>query len=174
MKLTTVLLLAGLFPLFYATELRPVDTGSKITFVVKNFGININGELKGLTGKIKWDETNPAASVFNVSIDVKTINTGIEMRDSHLKEEEYFHVAKYPAINFTSTAVTSTDITGNLTIKGVTKQVNFPFIVSRTTTGTGFIFEGSFIINRKDFDVGSSSFSLGNEVTVNLKVIAVQ
>lgn len=172
MKLTTLLLLSWLSPSIALTELKPVDTDSKIGFVIKNFGVNTNGEFKGLTGKIKWDESNPASSVFNVSVDVKTINTGIEMRDSHLKKEEYFNVTKYPTINFSSSAVTATNVTGNLTIKGISKQVSFPFTVSRAANG--FVFEGSFTINRKDFDIGSSSFSLGNEVTVNLKVKAVQ
>lgn len=172
MKLTTLLLLSWLFPLLPITELKPVDTDSKIGFVIKNFGINTNGEFRGLTGRIKWEESNPAASVFNVSVDVKTINTGIEMRDSHLKQEEYFNATKYPTINFISTAVTATNITGTLTIKGISRQVSFPFTVSRAANG--FVFEGSFTINRKDFDLGSSSFSLGNEVTVNLKVKAIQ
>ena len=94
------------------------------------------------------------------------------MRDTHLKKEEYFNVDKYPVINFTSTAVSSSTVSGNLTIKGISKPISFPYTVSKPLKGAGFIFEGSFSINRKDFDIGSSSFSLSDAVTVNLKVKA--
>lgn len=172
MKLIVTLLLTFLFPVIASVELKPADPESKVSFVIKNFGINVDGEIKGLTGHIKWDESNPSAASFNVNADVRTINTGIDMRDTHLKKEEYFNAGQYPVINFTSTSVTASTVSGNLTIKGVTKPVSFPYTVSKPIKGPGFIFEGSFSLNRKDFDIGSSSFSLSNDVTVNLKVKA--
>lgn len=155
---------------FTSGDLKPVDTNEAVTFTIKNFGINTSGGIKGLKGIIKWDPANPSASVFNVSVDVSTINTGIEMRDSHLKKDEYFDVEKYPDINFVSTAVTASNLTGNLTIKGVTKQVSFPFTVK--PSNGGFLFEGTFSINRKDFGIGGGSVSLSNSVKINLKVQA--
>lgn len=155
---------------FVSGDLKPVDSNEAVTFTIKNFGINTSGGIKGLKGVIKWDAANPATSVFNVTVDATTINTGIEMRDNHLKKDEYFDVEKYPVISFVSTAVTASNVTGSLTIKGVTRQVSFPFTVK--PSGGGYLFEGSFTINRKDFGVGSGSVSLSNSVTVNLKVQA--
>jgi polyisoprenoid-binding protein YceI len=169
-KFFTLLLPAFISMSFVSADLKPVDATEAVTFTIKNFGINTNGEIKGLKGTIKWDAANPAASVFNVSVDVNTINTGIEMRDTHLKKEEYFNVEKYPVISFVSTAVSAGNITGNLTIKGVTREVSFPFTVK--PSDGGYLFEGEFFVNRKDFGIGGGSVSLGNTVTVNLKVQA--
>lgn len=155
---------------FKSSDLKPVDSNEAVTFIIKNFGINTSGEFKGLKGTIKWDAQNPSASVFNVTVDANSINTGIDMRDSHLRKEEYFNVEKFPVITFTSTAVTSNAVTGNLTIKGITKQISFPFTVK--SSAGGYLFEGSFDINRRDFGIGGGSVSLSNNVTVNLKVQA--
>jgi polyisoprenoid-binding protein YceI len=161
---------------FALLALRPVDSDNAITFVIKNFGINTKGELKGLKGNIQWNEENPAASTINVSADVNTINTGIDGRDSHLKKEEYFDADKYPVLSFVSTGITpgngSYTANGSLTIKGVTKTIAFPF--TATKTANGYLFSGSFTINRIDYGVGKSSMVLGDDVDVALKVQAVQ
>ena len=155
---------------FVSAELKPVDTSEAVTFTIKNFGINTKGEVKGLKGTIKWDAANPAASVFNVTVDAKTINTGIEMRDNHLRKDEYLDTDKFPVISFASTSVTANNIKGNLTIKGVTKEVSFPFTVK--PSNGGYLFEGEFEINRRDFGVGGGSVSLSNSMKVSLKVQA--
>jgi polyisoprenoid-binding protein YceI len=169
-KFFTLIIASVVVMSFTSSDLKPVDASEAVTFAIKNFGINTNGEFKGLKGTIKWDPSNPSASVFNVTVDANTINTDIDMRDDHLRKEEYFNTEKYPTINFVSTAVTANNVTGNLTIKGVTKQISFPFTVK--PSAGGYLFEGSFEINRKDFGVGGSSVSLSNNVTVNLKVQA--
>lgn len=153
---------------FTIVKLRPVDNDNAVTFTIKNFGINSNGELKGLKGTVSWEPANPGASYFNVSVDASTINTGIDSRDNHLRSEEYLNVAKFPTLNFVSTAVTAGNVTGNLTIKGVTKQINFPFTV--TPSGSGYMFEGNFTINRRDYGVGGNSMVLSDVVNVHLKV----
>lgn len=155
---------------FAAVSLKPVDSENAVTFVIKNVGINTKGSLNGLRGLIKWDAANPAASQISVTVDAATVNTNIDARDRHLKEEEYFNVAKYPTLSFNSTAVTATSVTGNLTIKGVTKSITFPITV--TASGKGYMFEGNFNINRRDFGVGGNSFVLSDEVKVTLKVQA--
>jgi len=155
---------------FTVIDLKPVDADDSVTFTIKNFGINTNGSFKGLKGSIKWDAANPSNSSFNVSVDANTINTGIDMRDNDLRKETYFNVAKYPTINFVSTAVTAGNVTGNLTIKGITRQINIPYTVK--PSGNGYLFEGKFSLNRRDFNVGGSSFTLGDNVDVQLKILA--
>ena len=168
MKLSV--LVAFISFLFSINTLKPVDSDDAVTFTIKNFGINTNGSFKGLKGSINWDAANPANSSFNVSVDANTVNTASGMRDDHLREEEYFNVAKYPTISFVSTAVTATTVTGNLTIKGVTKLTSFPYTVA--AAGGGYLFKGSFTINRRDFGVGGGSMVLGDNVVVSLKVLA--
>ena len=173
--LTFIILIAG-FQISNAQQYKPVAEKSDIKFTIKNFGINTTGAITGLKGTIKFDANNIAASSFNVSVEANTINTGNNMRDDHLKKEDYFNVAKYPAISFVSTVISGNKdqytVTGNLTIKGVTKSVSFPFTTK--SDASNLIFSGSFEINRKDFGVGGSSAVLGNSVTVDLKVVAVK
>lgn len=171
--LSFIFLITSIFTVT-AQQYKPVDSKSEVKFTIKNFGINTNGSLAGLKGSIKFDEQNPGNTVFNVSVDVNTINTGVDNRDSHLKKEEYFNVEKYPAISFTSTSVAGTQgkytVNGNLSIKGITKPVSFPFTAEKKDNG--FIFSGEFSIDRKEFGVGGNSAVLGNSVNVSLKVFA--
>jgi polyisoprenoid-binding protein YceI len=170
MKKYILALVPALLMAFVLIDLKPVDADNSVTFIIKNFGVNTKGEFKGLKGTIKWDAANPANSSFNVSVDVNTINTGIDLRDNDLKKETYFNAEKYPTINFVSTTVNGDNVTGNLTIKGVTKEISIPFAV--TPAGSGYLFEGKFSLNRKDFGVGGGSFVLSDHVDVTLKVQA--
>jgi polyisoprenoid-binding protein YceI len=172
MKKGLLLLIPLILFAFTAVELKPVDADDAVTFTIKNFGIPTKGELKGLKGVIKWDPQNISNSTFDVSVDVSTINTGIDMRDNDLKKETYFDAAKYPTITFKSSTVTQQVVTGNLTIKGVTKQVEIPYTV--TKTDSGYLFEGSFSLSRKEFGIGGGSMVLSDHVDVSLKVRAVQ
>ncbi len=153
----------------------PVDEASAIAFKIKNFGINSEGSFKGLKGTIFFDPHNPAVDSLDVSIDAASINTDNNMRDDHLRKDTYFDVEKYPRIRFVASRFTAVDanghfrVTGNLTIKGTTQEISFPFLA--TPAGDDYIFKGSFTIKRRDFGVGGTS-SLGNEVTVSLTVLA--
>lgn len=160
----------------FGQRFKPVDQGSEIGFKIRNFGINVSGTFKGLRGKIVFYPDSLSASHFDVTIDVKTINTGIDQRDNHLRSEDYFEVTKYPEIHFVSTRVTTSTnkeycfVFGNLTIKDVTKEVSFPF--KATPQENDFLFEGEFTLNRRDYNVGGGSISMGDNVTLNLKVLA--
>ena len=160
--------------MYFSTVIEPVDDASEIKFAIKNFGLNVTGKFSGLSGTIQFNPSNLSASVFNVSVDAATVNTGVDMRDSHLKKEEYFDVSKYPSLNFVSTSITGDQngytVSGRLTIKGVTKDISFPFTATRQNDV--MVFTGSFSINRKDFNVGGGSTVMGSNVDVNLKVLA--
>jgi len=169
-------LFAGLFSSLQAQNYSATDEGSAVKFVIKNFGLKTNGSFAGLQGKIEFDPEHPESAKFDVSVDAATIDTDIDSRDRHLKKEEYFDVEKYPHLEFQSTKVTRSNrkeylyIFGNITIKGVTKEIKFPF--KATPKDGGYLFEGSFELNRRDFGVGGSSVSLSDDLTVNLSVFA--
>ncbi len=155
-------------------QYHPVDAGSSIKFSIKNFGINTGGSFTGLQGNISFDRNHPDAAVFDVSIDAARINTSIDMRDDHLRGETYFDVKKYPRINFTSTKISPSPVagemilSGKLTIKEHSKDISFPF--TATPTQDGFLFKGSFQINRKDFGVGGSG-PISNNLEVQLSIL---
>lgn len=147
---------------------------ARISFKIRNFGLTVNGSIAGLEGEIRFDPENLAASVFNVSVDANSVDTGIALRDNHLREETYLHVKKYPRIKFTSIYITKSNelnkwiLTGELTVKDVARKVSFPFSVSKKNNSSFLI--GEFKINRRDFGVGGKSLSMADEVTVMLNV----
>jgi polyisoprenoid-binding protein YceI len=155
--------------------LEPKASQSTVTFKIKNFGVMVDGSFSGLKGDIVFDEKNLSNASFKVSVDATTIRTGIDMRDNHLRKEDYFDVKNHNSIRFESVKVEAGPsgqywITGNLTIKKVSKQVKFLFTAEKSLNG--YTFKGSFVINRRDFTVGGSSFSLADTVTVYLLVQA--
>lgn len=160
----------------FGQNYTPTDAGSKVRFVIKNFGINTGGTFDGLSGTITFDPANLGNSSFNVSVDAKSVDTDIEARDNHLRKAEYFDVEKYPKLSFRSTKIATTNkpeflyMTGIITIKNVSKEISFPF--SQKSQGDGVLFEGEFKLNRRDFGVGGRSFSMSDELTVELSIFA--
>src|SRR5436190_5340049 len=160
----------------FGQNYTPTDAGSKVRFVIKNFGINTGGTFEGLAGSIVFDPANITGASFNVSVDAKTVDTDLEARDNHLRKEEYFDVEKYPRLSFKSTKITTTNKEGYLymfgviTIKNISKEISFPF--KQTSKDGGILFEGEFKLNRKDFGVGGSSFSMSDEVNLELSIFA--
>ena len=155
-------------------QYQPVDDKSTVKFTVKNFGINTGGHFSGLEGAIDFDKDHPEKAVFSMSVEAAKVNTDNDSRDNHLRKEEYFDVAKYPKITFKSEKITGKGgdftVSGQLTIKGVTKTISFPF--KAEPKDDGYLFEGSFQINRRDFKVGGNGVVLGDNVTVSLSVFA--
>ncbi len=158
-----------------AQNYTPVNEGSTIKFRIKNFGFNTDGSFSGLKGSIHFDPADLATASFDVSMDANTINTDNNMRDNHLREDTYFDVKNYPLIHFVSDRVSPSNksgsliIFGKLTIKKQTKDISFPF--TATPSGGGYVFDGEFKINRKDFGVGGSS-TLSDDVVVSLHVFS--
>lgn len=159
-----------------AQDLVPDDAASAIKFSIKNVGITVNGSFKGLSGHISFEPSTPATAMFNLSIDAGSVNTGINARDNHLKKDDYFNVNKFPLITFLSTKVFASGkesifiVNGNITIKGITKSISFPFIV--TAQQNGYLFKGTFKLNRRDFRVGGGSLVLADNLDVSFSVYA--
>jgi polyisoprenoid-binding protein YceI len=160
----------------FGQNYTPTDAGSKVRFVIKNFGINTGGTFEGLAGSVVFNPANLAGASFNVSVDAKTVDTDMEARDNHLRKEEYFDVEKYPKLSFRSTKITTTNKEGYLfmfgviTIKNISKEISFPF--KQTSKDGGILFEGEFKLNRLDFGVGGKSFSMSDELNVELSIFA--
>ncbi len=155
-------------------QMHPVEKESSIRFVIKNFGFNSNGSLASPTGDISFNPDDLSKSSFNITIKPESINTENESRDEHLRSEDYFDVKKYPQIRFVSSSIRATNnkgeysVIGTLTMKGKSKETIIPF--KAVKKGSGYLFTGSFKMNRRDFDIGGSS-TLSNELTVNINVL---
>ena len=154
--------------------LKPVDRESSVRFTIKNFGLRVDGELHGLDGRIIFNPDDLPSSRFEVTVKSASISTGNSARDNHLRKEDYLDVSRYPTIQFMSSQVLQDQRTGtymvkgDLTIKGRRKSVTIPFTWERKAEG--LTFTGSLTINRLDFDVGGSSISLSDHLTLSLAV----
>lgn len=155
-----------------AQNYEPADDKSAIKFTIKNFGINTGGSFKGLRGSIAFSEANPAAGRFEISVETATVNTDNDLRDSHLKKEDYLDVEKYPRMTFVSEQIgkkgSHFTVTGKLTIKDVTQDISFPFTAEQEADG--LLLKGSFTINRRDFHVGGNSMVLADKVIIDLSI----
>jgi polyisoprenoid-binding protein YceI len=154
-------------------QVKHTVTKSAVTYEIKNMGINTHGSFGGLTGDIKFDTQNLPASSIEASIETVTLNSDNEMRDKHLKSEDYFDVARYPKITMKSVSFkhkSGGNYTGvfYVTIKDKTKTVEVPF--SYTESGSTASFKGNFTINRQDFGVGGSSMVLAKDATITVEV----
>jgi polyisoprenoid-binding protein YceI len=146
----------------------------KTSFKIKNAGITVDGSFSDLQADIKFDPKNLDKSVLNASVGVASINTGIKKRDKDLQMRKYFNVEKYPRIKMISKKIQHIEKnkykgTFDLTIKGVTKQLEIPFTyIGKENEGT---FSAEFTVNRRDFGVGSNSLILSDEATVSIEVV---
>ena len=151
------------FPLLAAA--RPVDgtthvidkAHSEINFVADSRLLSAHGFFGKWDADVKLDAANWSNSAVAITIDAASINTRVDMRDNHLQSADFFDVAKYPTITFKSTGVKQVapnklDITGDLTVKGITKKVVVPASVVFYEKGAGR-FRGTLTILRKDFGV---------------------
>src|SRR6266480_1174531 len=123
------LILAGFIHSVTANETFKFDASrSTIGFRVHQFLGTTDGKFKQFSGTIDLDRQHPEASSVSARIQVSSINTGIKKRDDHLRSAEFFNVANFSEITFKSRGVKQTgtqsgDITGDLTMHGITKPV---------------------------------------------------
>ena len=133
---------------------------SRLGFVARHAMVTkVRGQLGAFTGTARIDEATPSSSKVDLSIDVTSIETGSADRDGHLKSGDFFDAETYPTITFTSTKVERDgddwNITGDLTIKDVTKPVTIEFEQTGSAVdpfgNTRVGFEGDVTVNRKDW-----------------------
>jgi polyisoprenoid-binding protein YceI len=156
-------------------------------FSVRHLGIStVRGAFTKVTGTVQYDPANPAKTVIDASIDANSIDTRVEMRDNDLRSEHFFNVAKFPALTFKSKKVEAAGtgklkVTGDLTIKGVTKEavldVDVPGAPIKDPWGNQRMgTSASTKINRQDFGVNADSGMVGDDIpiTIDLEMIIPQ
>lgn len=157
----------------FQTAVNPINykinsSAAKVSFIIKNAGLNVDGEFSGLSGTINFDKENPSAGKIEANIPVKSIDTGINKRDNHLRSEDYFEVEKYPNIKFVSSSISATkdgyNVSGNFSIKATTKSVTIPFTFENN------VFVGKFNIDRRDYGVGGNSWIMGDKVKISFEI----
>lgn len=166
---------------------------SKIGFSVRHFFTPVEGSFDDYTAELVWDQENPANSRVSATIQVASVNTGNSDRDGHLQSTDFFAAETFPAITFESTSVAAGEgdtmlVTGNLTIKDVTREVTMPVralgvqeLAPEMQAMFGGIvevasFEAELEIDRRDFGVGTGSWGetaiVGGPVTITIQLEA--
>ncbi len=161
---------------------------TSIGFVVKHLmAAKVRGGFKSFSGSIEQGEDAESTSV-TVSIDTASIDTGAVDRDNHLRSPDFFDAEKHPTISFESTQITGegTDYTvvGDLSIKGVTKQVTIDMtyggLMSDPWGNEKAIFSGSTTIDREEFGLTwnqaleTGGWLVGKKVDIELEVQAAR
>ncbi|HEY4147662.1 MAG TPA: YceI family protein [Chitinophagaceae bacterium] len=169
--MATLLALAAVFAFTLVQGWRVTDN-YEIGFSSNDAG----GVFKKFSGMIVFDEKNPAASSFDLTIDAASINTGNALQNKHAKSDEWFDVAKYPVIKYVSKKIVKTatgyQVTGDMNMHGVKKEMVIPF--SFQPTGNSGLFKGSFTINRNDFHLGKPGPDVAEEIKVDVSVPVVK
>ncbi|TAE25425.1 MAG: YceI family protein [Cytophagales bacterium] len=150
---------------------------ASVTFTIRNAGLSVDGSFGGFMGELLFDSKAPEKSQITASVDASTIDTGIKLRNNHLRKAEYFDIANHPRITLKSAKLARQ--TGNtyegtfaLTLKGTTRTVTVPFTM--VESGNAATFSGQFTINRLDYKVGGKSLLMSNDVTISLTVQATR
>ena len=159
------------------------NTHSKVGFEISHLVIStVEGTFNNYEGTFNLNKDFKKSSV-TASIDIGSIDTGVEKRDGHLKSADFFDISKHPKMNFVSKSISGTPesftIKGDLTLKGVTKSVNFKGKYLGTVKdgwgNTKAAFNAKARINRKDFGLTWSQMVeagpvVGDQVTIELNI----
>jgi polyisoprenoid-binding protein YceI len=141
------------------------DPHSQLGFTVTHLGISdISGTFNDFDVTIQSSKPDFSDATFQMTAKAASIDTRVDARNNHLKSADFFDVAKYPELSFTSTSMKKKGknkyaITGDLTLHGITKPVTMNLVFRGTTvnpmskaTTAGFQLQG--VIKRSDFNVG--------------------
>jgi len=155
-----------------------------INFKISHLGYSwLYGTFKDFDGSFSFDAAKPEASKVSVTINTASVDSNHAERDKHLRGADFLNVGKHPTATFESTSVKSTgegtaDITGNLTLNGVTK----PVVIQAKLLGEGKDpwggyragFEGSTTLKLKDFDIQKDLGPASQEVELILSIEGVR
>ena len=152
---------------------------SKITWSLNHFGFSTYvGQFPGVTGRLTLDPKAPQSAALDVVIDTAAVGTLNPALDTHIKSADFLDVAKFPQATFKATSVKVTgektaDITGDLTLHGVTK----PVVVQATFNQAGanpvdkkysLGFSGKAVVKRSDFGIKTYVPYIGDDVALQI------
>jgi polyisoprenoid-binding protein YceI len=163
---------------------------SRAMFTVRHLTIaDIRGDFGAVTGTVEYDGKDLTKAKINATIDVNSVTTRVAARDEHLKTDDFFDVKNHPTMKFVSTSITPKgngryNLTGNLTLRGVTKPVTLEMtapagpVTVRGDTRLGASASGT--INRKDFGVkyhellDNGGLAVADNVSIQIDVEVIQ
>jgi polyisoprenoid-binding protein YceI len=157
------------------------------TFRIRHFVSNVEGRFDAIDGTIQFDAAKPAASSVEMTVDAKSVNTGQPNRDNDLRSPNFFDTDRCPTLTFKSAKVTPKDathhdLTGDLTMRCVTKTITIPVDylgTQKLPEGKEKVgFETTFTVNRQDYGIkwnqtlDQGGVMLGDEVKITISIEA--
>jgi polyisoprenoid-binding protein YceI len=157
---------------------------SGVAFSIRHFVSNVPGRFRDFDGSIRYDKLSPGISSVEFTARAESIDTGNSDRDEHLRSADFFDAKKFPTLTFTSSEVKAVDadtleVTGDLTLHGVTKRITIPVEVLgtvKTPNGEKAGFQALFTVNRKDFGItwnrvlDAGGTVLGEDVKIDVEI----
>ncbi|MDG4814969.1 YceI family protein [Micromonospora sp. WMMD956] len=163
---------------------------TRIGFVARHAMVTkVRGAFNEFEGSVAFDAADPARTDVRVTIQATSIDTRNAQRDAHLRSNDFLAMETYPEITFVSTAFRQTgedtfDLTGDLTVKGVTNSVTIPFTYEGAANdpfgNLRLGFEGAVTINRKDYGVTwnaaleTGGVLVSEKITLEFEVSAIK
>ena len=158
---------------------------SSAQFSVRHLGVStVRGAFTKVSGTASYDPADPSKNSLEATIDASSVDTRVQMRDNDLRSPNFLDVQKYPNITFKSTKVKSDvsgklQISGDLTIHGVTKEVvldvDGPSAPIKDPWGNQRIgASANTKINRKDFGVNGAPGVVGDDINITIDVELIQ
>lgn len=163
-----VILVCCLFIQFSGLHAQWKFENGSVAFSIKNAGLTVNGSFSRMKATIAFDRNQLGSVAMEASVESATIETGISLRNKHLKKSEYFDVEKFPLIQMKLKRLEK-DLqnwkgTFLLTIKGISKEVVVPIVFSETEKTANM--KGTFSVDRREYKVGGSSWTMGDDVKI--------
>jgi polyisoprenoid-binding protein YceI len=172
------------------TQFNLDTTHTDVIFATKHMMVTtVRGKFAGVEGNLSLDFENPTASSGTFTVDAASLTTGVEQRDGHLRSADFFDVENYPTITFTATAVEPKGgddyrVTGDLTVRGVTKPVTFDVeFLGEYASMSGVRragFHATTKINREDFGLTwnvaleTGGWLVGKDIKIEIDLAAEQ
>ena len=146
---------------------------SEIVFVSKQMGVPVEGRFKKFDAQLAFDPARPAASKIAFTVDVASATLGVPETDAELPKATWFNTSKFPQATFQSTAVKGLgggkfEVSGTLGIKGATRNVVVPVVVTQSGTTTNAT--GTFSLKRLAFQIGQNEWADTSMVADDVQV----
>lgn len=162
-----------------AVSAQAIDPSkSEIRFVSRQMNVPIEGRFSSISSEVRFDPRHPEAAQARIEIALAGIDAGSDDATTEVRRKSWLNIKLFPTATFVSTGVKPLSgnryqARGDLSIKGITREIEVPFTVKRT--GNATVFEGGFTLLRLGFNIGEGPWSdtdtVANEVEVRFRLV---
>lgn len=162
-----------------AAPLKVDAVKSSVGVTFKQMGVAVDAKFNKLVAQVEYDAAKPENAKASVEIDVASFDLGDPDYSAEVRKKEWFHAVQFPKATFNSTKIRSAgvgkiEVSGKLTLKGKSTELQFPLTVKKE--GAAQVFEGSVPIKRLVFGIGDGEWKdtsvVADEVLIKFRIVA--